>query len=154
MKIRWQREISIAAVAVLLGTLTACNTRSQAQSQSQKDEETREKVADATEKAKEESKVAAHEIEAEARQAAHNAHVAAQGAKEGWDRDSNGRLDLNTAPEQDLRALGLSEAQTRHIIDGRPYHDKSDLLNRGILGRADYDDISSQVTVKSPPGRH
>lgn len=154
MKRRWQREISIAAVAVLLGTFTACSTRSPAQTQSQKDEETRQKVADATEKAKEESKVAAHEIKEEARQTAHDARVAAQGVKEGWDRDSSGRLDLNTASEQDLRALGLSAAQTRHVIGGRPYHDKKDLLDRGILGRADYDDISNQVTVKPAPDRH
>lgn len=140
-----------AVILVLLVVgLSACNSRSRAQSQSDRDQENRERVADATAKAKEEGEKAAQEVKAAARQSEHDAKVAAQGVKEGWDRDKQGRLDVNSAPKSDLRSLGLSDDEAQRVINGRPYKDTRELVTRGIVTRSEYSNIQDQITVLSP----
>lgn len=139
-------------LAVLLPVLlavgfSACNSRSTAQSQSEKDQETREKVADATAKAKQEGEKAAQELGQEARDAGHEAKVAAEGVKEGWHRDSQGRLDLNSATESELRSVGFSESEAQAVINERPYKDKQELVTRGIVTQPDYSNIRNRITV-------
>lgn len=143
--------LSILVPMILLAGLSACNSgRYRAQSQSERDAEMRQKVADDTVKAKEDARVAARQLEEAARQTGHDAKVAAQGVKEGWDRDKQGRLDLNTASRADLRSVGLSNAQATEVIDHRPYKSKQQLLDRGVLTRQEYDDVQARVTVMSP----
>jgi hypothetical protein len=90
------------AVVVILG-LAGCSAKKNnmnAQSQESKDEKTREDVASATQKAKEESRVAAKSLDEAAHQAAHEAKVAAQGAKEGWNRKETGPVNVNSASKE------------------------------------------------------
>ena len=143
----------ICVTAFLMFALSACNSRSTAQTQSERDQETREKIANATEKAKEESKVAAHQLDLAARKAGHEADVAAQGVKEGWDQNRSYKVNLNSATLPELRSLGLNEAQAQRIINGRPYRDKNDLVKRGILSQSSYDNVQDRVTVPSGTGR-
>jgi len=151
MKRSVRGALSILLPMALLAGLSACNSgRARAQSQSERDAEMRQKVADDTVKAKEDARIAAQKLEDAARQTGHDAKVAAQGVKEGWDRDKQGRLDLNTASRADLRSLGLSEAQTTEVISHRPYDNKQQLLDRGVVTRREYDHIQDRVTVISP----
>lgn len=130
--------------------LPACNTRSTAQSQSEKDQETRQQVADATAKAKLEGQKAAQELKQAARDSEHEAKVAAQGVKEGWDRDQQGRLDVNSASAAELRSVGFTQSQARSLINGRPYQNKHELVTRGVVTESEYSNIRSRITVLPP----
>ena len=95
------------ALTLLVG-LAGCSMRNndtRAQSQESKDEKTREQVANTTAKMKEESKVAAKNLDAAARQAGHELKVAAQGAKEGWNRKESNTVNVNSASKEQLEDL-------------------------------------------------
>ena len=151
MKRYWRMFLAVLLPMLLAAGFSACNSRSAPQTQSEKDQETREKVADATAKAKVEGQKAAEEIRQEAREAGHDAKVAAEGVKEGWNRDAQGRLNLNAATEPELRSAGFTESQARQIINGRPYKTKHDLVTRGIINESDYSNIRDRITVLPPP---
>ena len=58
-------------------------------------------------------------------------------------------LDINTAtPDQIKQLPGVGDAYTKRIIDGRPYAAKTQLVSRGILPKATYDGIASQIIAK------
>jgi DNA uptake protein ComE-like DNA-binding protein len=141
--------ILVSLLMLLLFGLSACTSGSRAQNQSAQDEQTREKVANATEKAKEESEKAAQQVRVAAQQAEHQAKVAADGVKEGWNRDQPSTLDLNSATETELQRLpGLSESNVRQVINGRPYRNTEELVTRGILSQTEYDRIQDRLGVR------
>jgi DNA uptake protein ComE-like DNA-binding protein len=64
-------------------------------------------------------------------------------------RNSGGLIDLNSATRAALVGLpGIGEAYAQKIIDGRPYHDKAELVRRKIIPEATYEQISSKVIAK------
>jgi len=152
MNYRVEKRSCFAFVVTLLVGLAGCNSRSnatRAQSQEVKDEKTREHVANATAKVKEESRVAAQHIDEAARQAGHEIKVAAQGAKEGWNRKESDTVNVNSASKEQLEALpGLSASQSDQVIDARPYSSTHDLVARGIISQSEYDRIGNRLTTR------
>ena len=139
------------AVAIAAGTAGCGLLQGDKQSEEQKresEQKTRDEVAKATERAKPELEKAGRELKEAAKTAAEQAHAAAQGAKEGWERGSAQKLDLNSAKESELVALpGITRRDARKIIAGRPYNAPHELVEKGIVPEDLYLKIRDQVSV-------
>ncbi|HLJ23104.1 MAG TPA: helix-hairpin-helix domain-containing protein [Candidatus Acidoferrales bacterium] len=117
--------------------------------QRQRDEKTRDEVAKATERMKPAIESAGRKLGEATEKAAEEAHAAAQGVAEGWQRGGHAPLDLNSATERELTELpGISGPEARKIIRSRPYTDKRELVTRSVLPRSAYTRIEDQVTAK------
>jgi DNA uptake protein ComE-like DNA-binding protein len=137
----------LLAAAFIFGVCVGCNSNDP--DQRARDEKTREEVARATANAKPAIQEASRKIGEAAHEAAHEARVAAQGVRDGWNESHHGPLNLNSASESQLDDLpGIDKRTARRIIAARPYHEKSDLLDKGLVSTDEYDRIRDDVTTK------
>jgi DNA uptake protein ComE-like DNA-binding protein len=141
-----KRQRSLLAVATLLGMtlLTACNPPAN-------DQHLQEQAAQATEKAKQESKQALADARVAAKNAEQGVNDVAAGVKQGLESKStpSARVNLNSASVADLTALpGISVRKAREIIDHRPYASSPDLVKDGLLTEAQFEEIAPKVTVR------
>jgi DNA uptake protein ComE-like DNA-binding protein len=138
--------VCLALAAVIAGA-AGCNSNDP--DQRARDEKTREDVARATERAKPALEDAGKKLGEAARDAADQARAAAQGVRDGWKDGQHRLVDLNSATEAQLLDLpGINRPAARRIIAGRPYLDKHDLVEKGILSGSDYQSIRDLVTAK------
>jgi DNA uptake protein ComE-like DNA-binding protein len=139
--------LSLCPAALVLASCTGCNSNDP--DQRARDEKTRDEVAKATERAKPEIEDAGRKLGEAAHDAANEARAAAEGVREGWNNGQHPLVDLNSASESQLLDLpGINRPAARKIIEGRPYRDKHDLIEKGILSGATYQKIRDQVTAK------
>jgi DNA uptake protein ComE-like DNA-binding protein len=137
----------LLAAAFIVGVCMGCNSNDP--DQRARDERTREEVAKATADAKPAIQDAGRKIGEAAHEAADEARAAAQGVRDGWNESHHGPFDLNSASESQLVDLpGIDKRTARHIIAGRPYHEKHDLLDKGIVSSDEYDRIRDDITAK------
>lgn len=115
-----RRFATLAILASLLGI--GCS------SQSSSPDDVRQKAANATAAVK------------------RDATAVAQGVKEGWSRSSP--LDINTASREQLQTLPGIDAKTADtIIADRPYNNSSELIQRKIVTKKQYDAIADKITA-------
>jgi DNA uptake protein ComE-like DNA-binding protein len=151
-KSRWS-NLTVTAFAALTIFASGCGYfqkgGSDAAAQKERDQKTREEVANAVENAKPKLEEAGRKVGEAAKTAAEDAQAAAQGVKDGWNRGGHGSVNLNTASESDLAALpGISERDARKIIANRPYGDRHELVSKGVLSEDQYQNIHDSVTAK------
>src|SRR3954462_534680 len=60
-------------------------------------------------------------------------------------------VDINTAPEADIAAVGIDKTIAKKIVDGRPYRNKRDLLSRQLLTKDEYEKVKNAIVAKQPP---
>lgn len=60
-------------------------------------------------------------------------------------------IDINSAPEADIAAVGIDKAIAKKIVEGRPYRNKRDLLTRQLLSPDEYNKVKDALIAKQPP---
>ena len=150
MSVRSSGIRRILLAVVIAASVAGCGlVQSDNQTEAQKREnerKTRDEVAKATEKAKPELQKAGRELKEAAKTAVEQAHAAAQGVKEGWERGGSQKVDLNSANESELTALpGITRREARKIIAGRPYRAPHELVEKGIVSQEQYAEIRGEV---------
>jgi DNA uptake protein ComE-like DNA-binding protein len=60
------------------------------------------------------------------------------------------QVDINSATEEELVATGIEKATVKKIIEARPYRNKSELVSRQLLTRAQYDKLKDSLVAKQP----
>jgi competence protein ComEA len=58
-------------------------------------------------------------------------------------------IEINSAPKLELMTLpGIGDADAQRIIDGRPYRNKTQLVEKNIIPQATYDKIADSIIAK------
>ena len=123
----------LALTAVLVATAAGCTG----------DSAEREKTI------REEAAKAAAEAKPKIEEAGRAVKAAVDGAKEGWENGDAKKVDLNAATVDELTELpGIGKREARRIVDGRPYHDKHDLVRKKILSASAYEKLKDEVVAK------
>ena len=150
MSVDWRSMRHFVLAVALAAGVTGCGlvqSDNRTDEQKRSDEQkTRDEVAKATERAKPELQKAGEELKEAAKSAAGQAHAAAQGVKDGWERSRSRKLDLNSASLADLAALpGITRRDAHKIVAGRPYRSPHELVEIGILSEEQYGGIRNEV---------
>ena len=60
-------------------------------------------------------------------------------------------VDINSAAEMDITAIGIERPIAKKIVEGRPYRNKRDLVTRQLLTKEQYDKVKGLIVAKQPP---
>ena len=60
-------------------------------------------------------------------------------------------VDINTATEADIVAVGIDKAAAKKIVENRPYRNKTELVSKMLLTRDQYDKVKDAIIARQPP---
>ena len=72
---------------------------------------------------------------------------------------SKKQVDINSATEDEMVAIGIEKAAAKKIIEARPYRNKTELVSKQLLTKTQYDKLKDliiakqAVTIKEVPTR-
>lgn len=61
---------------------------------------------------------------------------------------SKKQVDINTASEEEMVAVGIEKVAAKKIVEARPYRNKTELVSRQLLTKAQYDKIKDSLVAK------
>lgn len=61
------------------------------------------------------------------------------------------QVDINSATEEEMVAIGIEKATAKKIVEARPYRNKGELVSRQLLTRPQYDKLKDLLVAKQPP---
>lgn len=61
---------------------------------------------------------------------------------------SKKQVDINSASEEEMVSIGIEKATAKKIIEARPYRNKTELITKQLLTRAQYDKLKDQLIAK------
>jgi DNA uptake protein ComE-like DNA-binding protein len=64
---------------------------------------------------------------------------------------SKKQVDINTASEEEMVAIGIEKATARKIMEARPYRNKTELVSRQLMTRVQYDKLKDLLVARQPP---
>ena len=60
-------------------------------------------------------------------------------------------LDINTATEAEIVAVGIDKVAAKKIVENRPYRNKTELVSKMLLTRDQYDKVKDAIIARQPP---
>lgn len=57
-------------------------------------------------------------------------------------------VDINTATEADIAAVGIEKAAAKKIVEGRPWRNKHDLVTHQLLTKEQYEKVKESIIAK------
>ena len=63
------------------------------------------------------------------------------------------QIDINSASEEEMVAIGIEKATAKKIIEARPYRAKTELVSRQFLTRPQYDKLKDLLVAKQPSSK-
>jgi hypothetical protein len=61
---------------------------------------------------------------------------------------SKKQIDINSASEEEMVAIGIEKAAAKKIIEARPYRSKAELVSKQLLSRTQYDKLKDLIVAK------
>lgn len=148
----WKELMVLAAMLAVaifaVSFLTGCDSAPKS------DEQIREQAAQTTAQAKQDAQQAAANARVAAAEAERKVNDIAAGVKDGMHSGNAGKpgagvLDINSASADDLSSLpGISQARAQRIVAARPFSSPHDLVSKGLVSQAEYQQISGQVVAR------
>ena len=140
------------ATFLMASLLVGCSSNNKMDgnpNQSAQNQKTQQEAANATRKMKKDSKYLAYKAGQAAKELERKAEAAGKGVKEGWDGQSNGTLNLNSASESQLQSLpGITRKEAHEIVRERPYTSKDQLVSKRIVSQKEFNEIEGKISVK------
>ena len=59
-------------------------------------------------------------------------------------------VDINSAPESEIIAVGIAGTVAKKIVEGRPYRSKRDLVTRQVLTEEQYEKFKDSLVARRP----
>lgn len=148
--VRWSLTFLLAGAVC---AMTACAPKPE--TPAEQDQRLKDQAAQTTVDIKRGAKQAAADAKVEAATAERKLNAIASGVNEGLHdktgtgKPGAGRIDLNSASEDDLLSLpGITRTRARAILDDRPFDSPHDLVSKRIMTEAQYERISSRITAR------
>jgi hypothetical protein len=61
---------------------------------------------------------------------------------------SKKQIDINTATEAEMVAVGIEKAAAKKIVEARPFRNKTELVSRQLLSKEQYDKLKDGLIAK------